>query len=290
MPWIRLSVAVPGAGAEAAGEALEALGAVAVTWLDGGDAAILEPAPGAAPHLVAWPEARAVGLFPLEADLGAVRRRFAGRPLRVDFLADADWTLHWRRHVEPRRFGALTVAPSHSADGVAGTVLSIDPGGAFGTGSHPTTRLCLAWLASLPLAGRSVLDFGCGSGILAIAARLLGAGSVTAVDHDPQALAVARRNGAGNGVALTVTASEDFEPGRPFDLVVANVLAGPLVAEAPRLRESLAPGGRLALCGLLPAQVPEVAAAYPEVCFDATRVMDGWALLAGWRVVRPELV
>ena len=290
MPWIRLSVAVPGAGAEAAGEALQALGAVAVTWLDGGDSAILEPAPGAAPRLAAGREARAVGLFPLEADLGAVRRRFAGRPLRVDFLEDADWSQSWRRHVEPRRFGTLTVAPSHLAGGLAGTVLSIDPGGAFGTGGHPTTRLCLAWLASLPLAGRSVLDFGCGSGILAIAARLLGAGSVTAVDHDPQALAVARRNGARNRVALSVTASEDFEPGRPFDVVVANVLAGPLVAEARRLRESLAPGGRLALCGLLPRQVPEVAAAYPDVCFDATRAMDGWALLGGRRVSRPERV
>ena len=201
MPWIRLAVGVPGAGAEAAGEALEALGAVAVTWLDGGDAAILEPARDAAPDLAAWPEARAVGLFPLQADLGAVRRRFAGRPLRVDFLADADWSRRWRRHVEPRRFGNLTVAPSH-AEGLAGTVLRIDPGGAFGTGGHPTTRLCLAWLASLPVAGRSVLDFGCGSGILAIAARLLGARSATAVDRDPEALAVASRNAARNGVSL----------------------------------------------------------------------------------------
>lgn len=290
MPWIRLSVGVPGVGAEAAGEALEALGAVAVTWLDGGQSAIFEPAPGAAPALGVWREARAVGLFPLEADLGAARRRFPGCPLQVDFLADADWSESWRRHVEPRRFGALTVAPSHSAGGLAGTVLNIDPGGAFGTGSHPTTRLCLAWLASLPLAARSVLDFGCGSGILAIAAKLLGAGSVTAVDHDPQALAVARRNGARNRVALSVTASEDFEPGRPFDLVVANVLAGPLVAEAPRLRQSLAPGGLLALCGLLPGQVPDVAAAYPEVRFGATRAMDGWTLLSGRRVSRPEPV
>lgn len=287
MPWIRLSVGVPGAGAEAAGETLESLGAVAVTWLDGGDPAIVEPAPGAAPDLAAWPEARAMGLFPLEADLGAIRRRFAGCPVRVDFLADADWSRSWRRHVEPRRFGALTVAPSHAAGGLTGTVLRMDSGGAFGTGSHPTTRLCLAWLASLPLAGRSVLDFGCGSGILAIAAKLLGAGSVTAVDHDPQALAVARRNGARNGVALDLAARDTFEPGGRFDFVIANIVAGTLVDEAPRLRASLSPGGRLALCGLLPGQVAEVAAAYPDVRFDAARAMDGWALLPGRRPSRP---
>lgn len=287
MPWIRLSVGVPGAGAEAAGEALEALGAVAVTWLDAGDSAILEPAPGAAPALGAWREAHAVGLFPLEADLGAVRRRFAGRPLRVDFLAEADWSRSWRRHVEPRRFGDLTVAPSRAAEGLAGTVLRIDPGGAFGTGGHPTTRLCLAWLASLPVAGRSVLDFGCGSGILAIAASLLGARSVTAVDRDPEALAVASRNAARNGVSLDLAGSEPFAPGQRFDLVVANIVAGTLVDEAPRLRASIAPGGRLALCGLLPEQVAEVAAAYPDVYFEAARGMDGWALLPGRRPARP---
>lgn len=290
MPWIRLSVGVPGAGAEAAGEALEALGAVAVTWLDGGDAAILEPAHDAAPDLAAWPEARAVGLFPLEADLGAVRRRFAGHPLRVDFLAEADWSRSWRRHVEPRRFGNLAVVPSHASEGLAGKVLRIDPGGAFGTGGHPTTRLCLAWLASLPVTGRSVLDFGCGSGILAIAARLLGARSATAVDRDPEALAVASRNAARNGVSLDLAGSEAFEPDGPFDLVVANIVAGTLVAEASRLRASVAPGGRLALCGLLPEQVAEVAAAYPDVCFDAARAMDGWALLSGRRPSKPVRV
>ena len=131
------------------------------------------------------------------------------------------------------------------------------------------------------------LDFGCGSGILAIAARLLGARSATAVDRDPEALAVASRNAARNGVSLDLARSEAFEPDGPFDLVVANIVAGTLADEAPRLRASVAPGGRLALCGLLAGQVPEVAAAYPDVCFDAARVMDGWALLGGRRPSRP---
>ena len=292
MPWIRLSVGVPGPDAEASGDALEALGAVAVTWLDAGDAAILEPAPGALPDLPAWREARAVGLFPLDTDLGALRERFAGRPVAVDFVADADWVGRWRRHVEPRRFGALTVAPSHAPDaGLEGTVLRLDPGGAFGTGGHPTTRLCLAWLASMPMAGRSVLDYGCGSGILAIAAKLLGAARVAAVDRDPRALAVTRHNAARNGVTLEVASSDAFrtrsragsEARRPFDLIVANILAGTLVTEAPRLRSSMTAEGRIGLCGLLPEQVGAVVPAYPEVVFDAPRGMEGWTLLAGRR-------
>ena len=300
MPWIRLSIGVPGPDAEAIGDALEALGAVAVTWLDAGDSAILEPAPGALPDLPAWREARAIGLFPLDTDLGALGERFAGRPVAVDFVADADWVGRWRRHVEPRRFGALTVAPSHAQDAdLEGTVLRLDPGGAFGTGGHPTTRLCLAWLASMPVAGRSVLDYGCGSGVLAIAAKLLGATRVAAVDRDPQALAVTRHNAARNGVTLEVASRDAFwarsrvgspagsEARRAFDLVVANILAGTLVTEASRLRSSMTAGGRIGLCGLLPEQVGGVVPAYPEVVFDAPRAMEGWALLAGRRASPP---
>ena len=320
MPWIRLSVGVPGPDAAAIGDALAALGAVAVTWLDAGDSAILEPAPGALPDLPAWRQARAIGLFALDTDLRALRERFAGRPVAVDFVADADWVGRWRRHVEPRRFGALTVAPSHAPDAdLEGTVLRLDPGGAFGTGGHPTTRLCLAWLASMPMAGRSVLDYGCGSGILAIAAKLLGATRVAAVDRDPQALAVTRhnaarngaarngaarngaaRNGAArNGVTLEVASSDAFwartragssagsEARRGFDLVVANILAGTLITEAARLRSSMTAGGRIALCGLLPEQVGAVVEAYPDVAFDAPRGMAGWTLLTGRRASPP---
>ena len=282
MPWIRVSVAVPGSEGEAAGAHLEGLGAVAVTWCDAGDAPVFEPLPGALPDLAAWPEVRAVGLFGLDVELAGVRSAFRGREIGVDFVKDEDWNGNWRRYAEIRRFGRLTVAPSHlEVTATDATVLRLDPGGAFGTGAHPTTRLCLAWLAGQPLEGRSVLDYGCGSGILAIAAALLGA-RATAVDHDPQALDVTRRNALANGVTLEVRAAGGFAPSG-YDLVVANILAGTLVAEANRLQEARAAGGRIALAGILEEQVDAVVAAYPAIAFDAPRAMESWVLLHGGR-------
>ena len=282
MPWIQVSVAVPGSEGEAAGASLEGLGAVAVTWCDAGDAPLFEPLPGALPDLAAWPEVRAVGLFGLDVGLGRIRSAFHGREIGIDFVGDEDWRGTWRRYAEVRRFGGLTVAPSHlEPTGSDATVLRLDPGGAFGTGAHPTTRLCLAWLAGQPLEGRAVLDYGCGSGILAIAAALLGA-RATAVDHDPQALEATRRNALANGVTLEVRPAEGFAPGG-YDLVVANILAGTLVAEAGRLQEGLSSGGRIALAGVLEEQVDAVVAAYPAIAFEAPRAMAGWVLLHGER-------
>ena len=282
MPWIRVSVAVPGSEGEAAGACLEGFGAVAVTWCDAGDVPLFEPLPGALPDLAAWPQIRALGLFDLEADVAGIRSAFRGREIGIDFLGDEDWNGNWRRYAEIRRFGHLTVAPSHlEVTATDTTVLRLDPGGAFGTGAHPTTRLCLAWLAGQPLAGRRVLDYGCGSGILAIAAALLGA-RATALDHDPQALDVALRNALGNGVALEVRGAEGSAPSG-YDVVVANILAGTLVAEADRLQEALPVGGRIALAGVLDEQVESVGAAYPAIAFEAPRAMAGWVLLHGER-------
>lgn len=282
MPWIRVSVAVPGSEGEAAGACLEGLGAVAVTWCDAGDAPLFEPLPGALPDLAAWPEVRAAGLFGLDVELSRIRSAFRGREIGIDFVGDEDWSGNWRRYAEIRRFGRLTVAPSHlELTASDATVLRLDPGGAFGTGAHPTTRLCLAWLAGQLLEGRAVLDYGCGSGILAIAAALLGA-RATAVDHDPQALDVTRRNALGNGVTLEVRGAEGSAPGG-YDVVVANILAGTLVEEAGRLEEALTAGGRMALAGVLEEQVEAVVAAYPAIAFDAPRAMSGWVLLHGAR-------
>ncbi|MDE0351030.1 MAG: 50S ribosomal protein L11 methyltransferase [Gammaproteobacteria bacterium] len=282
MPWIRVSVAVPGSEGEAAGAWLETVGAVAVTWCDAGEAPVFEPLPDALPDLAAWPHVRAVGLFGLDADLGGVRSGFRGREVGIDFVGDEDWKGNWRRYAEMRRFGRLTVTPSHlEPPGTDSTVLRLDPGGAFGTGAHPTTRLCLAWLAGQPLAGCAVLDYGCGSGILAIAAALLGA-RATAVDHDAQALDVTRRNALANGITLEVRPPGDFAA-RGYDVVVANILAGTLVAEAVRLQEALRPGGRVALAGILEHQVDAVVAAYPAIAFDTPRAMAGWVLLHGGR-------
>ena len=284
MPFIRLSVGVSGADAQRVGEQLAELGALAVTWVDAGDDPLLEPAPTGALQPDAWRDARAVGLFALDADLIRVRARLQGYAMDVDFVEDRDWSGSWRRYTAVRRFGTLTIAPRDAeVDAAAAPVLRLDPGRAFGTGSHATTRLCLAWLASLPLAGRSVLDFGCGSGILAIAAKLLGAARVTAVDHDAQALAVTAENAARNGVEVGIESAEAFVADPCFDAVVANILARTLIELAPRLGGSLRPGGRIGLSGVLPDQGDGVVAAYPDIAFDRPRSMEGWVLLGGRR-------
>jgi len=172
-----------------------------------------------------------------------------------------------------------------SGPGDEAVVVRLDPGLAFGTGTHPTTALCLEWLAGQTLGGRSVYDFGCGSGILAIAAAMLGAATVRAVDVDPQALLATDANAERNGVRpkLEVTA----DPGLPrsgTDLLVANILAGPLVELAPDFAAAVRPGGRIALSGILEGQSNTVTAAYrPWFDIALTAMRDGWALLAGQR-------
>ena len=284
MPWIQLSVGVSGADAQVVGEQLVELGALAVTWVDAGDEPLLEPALTGPPQLDAWHDARAVGLFALDADLSRVHARLRGHAMDVDFVEDRDWSGSWRRYTAVRRFGALTIAPwDAEVDAAARPVLRLDPGRAFGTGGHATTRLCLAWLASLPLAGRSVLDFGCGSGILAIAAKLLGASRVIAVDHDAAALAVTAENAGRNGVEVGIESAEGFAADPCFDVVVANILARTLIELAPRLGGGLRPGGRIGLSGVLLDQGDGVVAAYPDIAFERVRSMEGWALLGGRR-------
>lgn len=178
----------------------------------------------------------------------------------------------------------------------APVVMRLDPGLAFGTGSHPTTRLCLEWLAARDIGGCSVLDYGCGSGILAIAAKLLGAGHVAGVDHDPQALTAARANADRNRVSVAVGHSDTFERGvgqpggeaegitRAFDIVLANIVSGTLVELAPRLSRRVASEGALVLCGVLPDQVGEVIRAYPAFQFRAPTRLEEWVLLQGERI------
>ena len=285
MPWLRLSGSVPGPAAAALGERLNALGAVAVAWLDAGDAPVLEPAPGAPPAIAAWREARVEGLFRLDAELATLREAFAGAPVQVDFVADEDWSHTWRRFAPTRRFGPLVVAPVDAPAPTGAVVLRLDPGMAFGTGAHATTQLCLDWLAARPLAAKTVLDYGCGSGILAIAATLLGARRVVAVDNDPQALAATAANAARNGVRVETVASDAYRP-QAFDVVVANILADALAALAPRLGASVAPTGELALCGVLAPQAGRLAARYGELglAVSTSACAEGWALLSGaWR-------
>ncbi len=284
MPWLRLSGSVPGSAAAALGEALTARGAVAVTWQDAGDAPIIEPAPNAPPNLAAWRQTRVAALFPLDAELAVAREAFAGAAVQVEFVADRDWSETWRRFAPTRQFGRLAVAPLDAPAPAAPVVLRLDPGMAFGTGAHPTTQLCLDWLASRPLAAKTVLDFGCGSGILAIAAKLLGAERVVAVDADPQALVATAGNAGRNGVAVETMAGDAYRP-VAFDVVIANIFSATLVALAKGLVQSVAAGGELALSGILEHQVPGIEAEYAaqDIAVSASGHMDGWALLSGSR-------
>lgn len=312
MPWIRIEIGAPGRSAETIGEKLSDLGARAVTYLDEGDSPVLEPAPWAVPDPEAWSAVRVAGLFELDVDLRAVRSAFPGQRMEIEFLAEEDWMNAWRRFATVRKFGRLTIVPSAPGETQEGdygvpaphgrtsaqapVVMRLDPGLAFGTGGHPTTRLCLEWLAARDIGGGSVLDYGCGSGVLAIAAKLLGAGRVVGVDYDAQALTATRTNADRNGVRVVVESSDTFEhgDGRPqdgvrgaapaFDIVLANIVSGTLVELAPRLSRCVAAEGALVLCGVLPGQVDEVIHAYPAFRFRAPKSLEEWVLLQGERI------
>ena len=277
--------------------ALEELGALSVTLLDAEDVPILEPGPGETPL---WPELVANALF----DHGTDRRGLlaalallapAFDPSHADFrdVEDADWTRAWMDQFVPMRFGErLWIYPSNAEPpDHAAVVVRLDPGLAFGTGTHPTTALCLEWLDRLAsdgaLAGARALDYGCGSGVLAIAAVKLGAAHAVGVDNDPQALLATRENARRNAVDDRVAALEPGDAalgGSAFDVVVANILAGALVALSGTICALARPGAPIALSGILPQQAEEVLAAYEPHC-DALAVAerDGWVRVAGTR-------
>ena len=312
MSWLQAHVHTDSAHAAQAEAALAAAGAVSVTLLDAADEPVLEPAPGETPL---WAQIRVTGLFDGAADADALRATLdaaldGGGALRIEPLQDQVWERAWLEHFRPMRFGRrLWVIPGgQTAELADGDVaVELDPGLAFGTGTHATTALCLDWLDSLDLAGRRVIDVGCGSGILAIAALKLGAAGAVAIDHDPQALLATRENAARNGVAdrLTVLGA-DAPPPAPADVVVANILAGTLIELAPQIEAMVRPGGLLALSGILAEQTDDVAAAYVRpgrsafpgatdpsrqecrsyrsaILFAPPVLRDGWALLHGTR-------
>lgn len=288
MPWLEVSLSVGREAVSAAEAALESLGAVSLTLLDDADLPVLEPGPGSTPL---WPFVRVVGLFEHTADRTAIVSGLqqvpgAERPGPVEWreVGDQDWERAWMDRFEPMCFGRrLWVVPSGMSipprpDQVE---LRLDPGLAFGTGTHPTTALCLAWLDAQEMSGELVIDYGCGSGILGIAAALLGAARVDCVDNDPQALESTAANAARNAVGERVHcwSPERFD-GQPADVLLANILAGPLVDLASRLSRYVVRGGRIVLSGLLEEQADEVAAAYRPACdLTASAMQDGWARL-----------
>lgn len=266
-------------------------GAQSLTLSDAGDDPVLEPEPGAAPL---WSTTRMTALFAANADFERLRtdlkQTLAIDTLprnRVESLPDRAWEREWLKDFMPMRFGErLWVLPEgFVADADDAVVVRLDPGLAFGTGTHATTALCLEWLDKTEIAGRTLLDFGCGSGILAIAGLKLGARSVTALDIDRQAITATRQNALKNDVDNRLVTTMQFEQlDGQFDFVVANILAGTLVDHAEFVCDHLRPGGRLALSGILAEQVADVTAAYQHcVEFAAAEYRDNWARLSGTR-------
>ncbi|GMQ95640.1 MAG: 50S ribosomal protein L11 methyltransferase [Gammaproteobacteria bacterium] len=291
--WLQLRFVCAAATASQLAEHLSDCGALAVSLDDAEHQPLYEPEPGVTPL---WSSTRVSGLFPSADDsvrlLAELQRRLAPQHLpeaAVEVLADREWTRLYQDAFEPTCFGGrLWVVPSW-AEAVAledGQVsLSLDPGLAFGTGGHATTAMCLAWLAGEHVADGEAVDYGCGSGILAVAAAKLGARRVWAVDSDPQALQATRRNAAANAVGSRVEVRAPLNlPPLTVDLLVSNILANTLSSMAETLSMLLAPGGRLALAGILEEQAPAVVASFAPWCtLRPVALRDDWVLLAGNR-------
>ncbi|MGK0674367.1 MAG: 50S ribosomal protein L11 methyltransferase [Halothiobacillaceae bacterium] len=289
MPWHQLSLTIPRDQAEALEDTLLELGAVSVTLQDAADVPVLEPLPGETPL---WPEVNVVGLFEEWTDTTQVDQALSACGIlngSWGYVEDQDWERVWMDQFQPLRFGQrLWVVPNWIGPPDAQAVnILLDPGLAFGTGTHPTTALCLEWLDGAKLQDKSVLDYGCGSGILAIAALKLGATSAWGIDIDPQALTATRDNAARNGIE-----SWRLHTGLPgalpqdarFDVLLANILMGPLIELAPTLTRHAKPGGALVLSGLLAEQAEGVMTAYAAAFdFDPPVFKDGWARLTARR-------
>ena len=288
--WLQVQFDLGGRSPEPVELALQSLGALSIEYQNAGTQEILEPAPGTAPL---WPAVRISALLDPQTDSMAVRKAISAAvapapPPELCFrhVADRDWILEWQDQLEPLRFGErLWVCPAGQASpDPAATSVALTPGLGFGTGSHPTTAICLEWLAAQTLQDQTVLDYGCGSGIIAIAALALGARSATGVDIDPQALAASRANAERNACLdrLDLYAPADLPAIRRFDVVVANILCDPLVALSAVLRSRVRPGTRVALSGILTTQAPVIRDAYREwVHLDCTATHEEWILLVG---------
>lgn len=291
MPWLQLRLAIAPEQAPDLEDALLGVGAVSVTFMDAEDQPIFEPDLGTTPL---WSKTHLLALFEEdvdEANLLAHLQLLVGGTLpehQLERIEDQDWERSWMDNFQPMRFGRrLWIVPSwHAAPEPDAVNLLLDPGLAFGTGTHPTTALCLEWLDAQDLQNQQVLDFGCGSGILAIAALLLGARQAVGTDIDNQALEASRDNAGRNGIdpeRFPLYLPEALPAGQA-DVVVANILAGPLVALAPQITAQVRPGGRLALSGVLAEQAEEVRNAYSEAfTLDPTAEKDGWVRISGVR-------
>lgn len=284
----RLTLRLAAADVPKAEALLTLAGADTIALRDAGDAPVLEPEPNEAPL---WPAVTLEALFSRDADLEPLRRmlaqEFRDSAPALAVLEDSAWRSGLKQAVRARAIGTrLWLAPAEEADTPASRApVRIHMGLAFGTGEHATTASCLEWLERHVTRGSTMLDYGCGSGVLALAALALGARQAYAVDHDDQALTATRANAALNGAAarLFVGAPEEL-PVVAVDVLAANILAGTLVDLAPMFARRVVPGGMIVLAGILESQAERVTAAFAPH-FDALeRAMhDGWARIAGRR-------
>ncbi|MGG6102341.1 50S ribosomal protein L11 methyltransferase [Pantoea allii] len=290
MPWIQIKINSSGANAEELSDALMETGAVSVTFQDTHDTPVYEPMPG---ETRLWGDTDVIGLFDAESDMEGVIAELSQHPLlgenfrhKIEQIEDKDWEREWMANFHPMRFGErLWICPSWRdvPDPDAVNVM-LDPGLAFGTGTHPTTSLCLTWLDGLDLAGKTVIDFGCGSGILAIAALKLGASQAIGIDIDPQAIQASRDNAERNGVAdrLSLYLPHQQPENLQADVVVANILAGPLRELAPLISVLPKSGGHLGLSGVLESQAESVCEAYvAHFALDPVAVKEEWCRITG---------
>jgi ribosomal protein L11 methyltransferase len=289
MPWLQLILRTSQQNAEQFSELLSEHGAASVTLRDAADQPLYEPPPGATPL---WEQLEVIGLFEadqmIEPIMSAICSAIAPHPLpswKLEPLEDKDWQNEWIKHFKPMQFGKrLWICPSWSPPpDPAGVNILLDPGLAFGTGTHPTTALCLQWLDAAISGGETLIDFGCGSGILALAAAKLGVSHVWAVDNDPQALLSCRNNAEKNQLIqrITLCAPQDLAP--PLvDIIVANILANPLLELAPTFAKLLKPGGDIVLSGILGNQVETIERRYQQwFHLDSPVQQDDWVRLHG---------
>ncbi|MFD2175970.1 50S ribosomal protein L11 methyltransferase [Veronia pacifica] len=293
MPWIQIKLNATETNAEAIGDMLmEEADALSVTFLDAKDTPVFEPLPG---ETRLWGDTDILALYDAEADMDSVMGILKASPLldddfayKIEQLEDKDWERAWMDNFKPMRFGErLWICPSWCdvPDENAVNVM-LDPGLAFGTGTHPTTALCLEWLDSQSLEGKTVIDFGCGSGILSLAALKLGADKVIGIDIDPQALQASKDNAERNNVAdrLELFLPQDQPENIQGDIVVANILAGPLRELAPVIKSLIAPQGRLAMSGVLDTQAESVADCYRDtMTVDQITEREEWCRITAHR-------
>jgi len=291
MPWLQLELEATPDSAEQLSELLQAAGAGAVTLQDAADQPLFEPPPGTTPL---WNSTRVVGLFEADSDIPVVltylQQQLEPEPLprwHLNPLEDRDWVRAWMDNFQPMRFGEqLWICPTgYTPPQPQAINILLDPGLAFGTGTHPTTAMCLRWLDAHPPQDLAVIDYGCGSGILAIAACKLGARHVSGVDTDPQALLATYDNAEKNQVSNCIDAylPADFHS-QPVPLLLANILAGPLQSLAPRFSELVESAGHIVLSGILAEQAEAVMQQY-RANFEIQLVdqQEEWVCLAGQR-------